>query len=249
MAFTNAFVQRVARRSWPPYGSVRVKVGGAVIEGNFSDIPTMALLDEPRTARLVLHMVRHLGRGTFIDVGAHIGEYSIPIAKAGLDVVAIEPLPRNYRMLEHNARANGVAGKITIMRTAVSSEIGETFLYFSDKHSGAGSLMHARSDRKMLISTTKLSEIIKSIGKAEAIKIDIEGEEAKVISEASPHISSIGTWIVEVTDESELEVVKKMRGAGYSCRRIERLVRGSATNLLCKSVEQAGFDGPNPGVR
>ena len=45
---------------------------------------------------------------SFIDVGAHIGVYALPIAQAfpGKRVVAIEPLPSNYSRLEDNVRAN-----------------------------------------------------------------------------------------------------------------------------------------------
>lgn len=213
-----------------------MNIGSSVIEGDFSDIPAMTLLDEPRTAGLIRQTVKRLGRGTFIDLGAHVGEYSIPVAKAGLNVIAVEPFPKNYRRLEHNARFNGVLSSIVIMRTAVSNDIGEAYFFSSETQSGANSLRSSPNARRTLVRTSKLSDIIKEIGEADLIKVDIEGEEARVMSEASRYISSVRMWVVEVSDQTEPDVVRLMNQAGYSCKRIERLVRGTARNILCREA-------------
>lgn len=56
------------------------------------------------------------------DIGAHIGMVAIGIAldHPRCDVIAVEPLAENVRLLESNARLNGVADRIEIIHGAAS---------------------------------------------------------------------------------------------------------------------------------
>ena len=65
--------------------------------------------------------LRAAGRsnGTIFDVGANVGTTSVPFARAGYDVVAIEPVPRTFEMLCANVDANQLGGSITPVRSAV----------------------------------------------------------------------------------------------------------------------------------
>jgi hypothetical protein len=50
--------------------------------------------------------------GTFVDVGANVGAYSLWAARHGglnANVIAIEPAPDNYARLCHNVELNGLA--------------------------------------------------------------------------------------------------------------------------------------------
>lgn len=63
------------------------------------------------------------GTGTFIDVGANIGMYSVPAARGLTKVIAFEPDPSNFRMLNLNVQANGCKN-VTLHNVALSSEPG-----------------------------------------------------------------------------------------------------------------------------
>jgi FkbM family methyltransferase len=63
---------------------------------------------------------RHL-----IEIGANIGAPTLLLAReTGLSVLAIEPLPDNFELLERNVSRNGLSEQVKCLRAAVSSERG-----------------------------------------------------------------------------------------------------------------------------
>jgi len=60
-----------------------------------------------------------------IEIGANIGAPTLLLAReTGLKVLALEPLPDNFELLERNVQRNGLADQVTCLRAAVSSEAG-----------------------------------------------------------------------------------------------------------------------------
>jgi FkbM family methyltransferase len=55
-----------------------------------------------------------------VDVGANVGTTSIPFASAGFTVVAIEPVPVTFAMLEANVRDNDLQGQVRCIQRAVA---------------------------------------------------------------------------------------------------------------------------------
>ena len=52
------------------------------------------------------HMLpRITGKATFLDIGANVGQFAIPIAKSGHRVVSIEPHPKTCETLKQNVLA------------------------------------------------------------------------------------------------------------------------------------------------
>jgi hypothetical protein len=65
-----------------------------------------------------------------IDVGAHIGIFTLYAAKRGKRVIAIEPVPSNYKWLHVNIRLNNIKNVIPL-NIALSDFNGEAYLYIS----------------------------------------------------------------------------------------------------------------------
>jgi len=65
-----------------------------------------SLIGEKRSFKLFKELIKP--SMTFLDVGAGVGSYSIPAAKHGLRVTAIEPDPISFRLLLQNAKLNDV---------------------------------------------------------------------------------------------------------------------------------------------
>jgi len=65
-----------------------------------------SLIGEKRSFKLFKELIKP--SMTFLDVGAGVGSYSIPAAKRGLRVIAIEPDPISFRLLLQNAKLNDV---------------------------------------------------------------------------------------------------------------------------------------------
>lgn len=76
-------------------------------------------------------------RGALVDVGANIGSPSIPIAlETGLRPLAIEPMPRNFALLERNVRDNGLAERFFCLNAAISTSAGELHMVGSEQGGG-----------------------------------------------------------------------------------------------------------------
>ena len=63
--------------------------------------------------------------GTYLDIGANIGLTTIPIAQLpGVQCIAFEPAPENFRNLQANVRANCDPGKVRTLQLALFEREG-----------------------------------------------------------------------------------------------------------------------------
>jgi FkbM family methyltransferase len=85
--------------------------------------------------------------GVLLDVGANIGMIFIALLRQRrfARAVAVEPSPKNLRLLEHNVAQNGLAGRVTVVPCALSSERGEMELELSEYNSGDNRIRHDAS--------------------------------------------------------------------------------------------------------
>lgn len=135
------------------------------------------ILDFIRTGNVVL------------DIGAHIGTYTIPFAKkagSGGKVIAVEGLARNVKLLKLNVRANrcdrqvhcihGVAGSSTKTYRARKNILNSGQTVFSPGKGMPG----------LILDHLAVSERLQKI---DFIKIDVEGMEPDVLEGAREIIS------------------------------------------------------------
>ena len=85
--------------------------------------------------------------GILLDVGANIGMICIALLRRGIfaRAVAVEPSPRNLRLLRHNVAQNGLGERVAVVPCALSSEKGELELELSDYNSGDNRIRHDAS--------------------------------------------------------------------------------------------------------
>src|SRR2546426_2798481 len=65
-----------------------------------------------------------------VDVGAHIGRYALRAATKASKVIAIEPDPSNFILLEQNVRLNGFSN-VVLVPHALSSRAGTRALWLA----------------------------------------------------------------------------------------------------------------------
>jgi FkbM family methyltransferase len=180
---------------------------------------------EPSTTQ---ELMRHVpAGGTFVDVGAHVGWYTLKAAKAvgpkGL-VIAVEPNRETLIRLRDNIRASGVSAFVVVAPVACSdSETTLTFYAAPRANTGESSLSFANAAQEGGIAASypvrarRLDDIVKEAhaGRVNAIKIDVEGAEFLVLKGAAetldrdrpilsvellePGLHSMGTSVAEVT--------------------------------------------------
>jgi len=89
------------------------------------------LYNEPKTFNFIMKQIRNCK--VFVDVGANIGGYAIRAAKY-CKVYAIEPLPKNYKILKINEKLNNV--KINSFNIAAGNKNDKVKLYYTQGNWG-----------------------------------------------------------------------------------------------------------------
>lgn len=116
-----------------------------------------------------------------LDVGAHIGYYSLIAASIVGEkgkVYAFEPEPRNYKLLEKNIRENGYKN-VVLINKAVTDKKKRISLFINDKNTGDHRIYDSGDRRKKIpIDAISLDEYFGGKDrKLNLIKLDIQGAE------------------------------------------------------------------------
>lgn len=139
---------------------------------------------EPDVLRAVIATVKP--GMTVIDIGAHIGYYTLLFAKCvGLNgrVVAFEPLPANFELLERNIQLNELTC-VQAFSQAVFSGNEELILTVPDDlpHSGDASVFQNRGAKQFRVPAIALDTFCESAGlRPDILKMDVEGAEYDVL--------------------------------------------------------------------
>jgi FkbM family methyltransferase len=115
---------------------------------------------------------------TCLDIGANIGIYTLYLARlagpAGR-VVAFEPEPENFDLLEKNVIANGY-GNVECVRKAVSDRAGTADLGFCEENRGDHRL-GGQGRSTVAVETLRLDDYFPPASRVDVIKMDIQGSE------------------------------------------------------------------------
>ncbi|HJZ44683.1 MAG TPA: FkbM family methyltransferase [Hyphomicrobiaceae bacterium] len=123
----------------------------------------------------------------FFDIGANVGAYTLFVAnrvgRSGT-IVAVEPHPTALKRLKCNLELNGIDW-VRIAPVALAESAGTLSLYINDRNIGTSSLTAVSADAKSAIEVpcrTLLSLVEEEgVRKIDAIKIDVEGVEDRVL--------------------------------------------------------------------
>ncbi|HEX7724163.1 MAG TPA: FkbM family methyltransferase [Candidatus Paceibacterota bacterium] len=117
-----------------------------------------------------------------LDVGAHIGYYSLLAAKAVGPtgrVISFEPEPRNNALLTKNVAANNFKN-VMIVDVAASDTVGTHDFYLEKYNKGHHSFgKGSPTAEKITVTTDSIDNVLKRAGDPviDVMKIDIEGAE------------------------------------------------------------------------
>ena len=191
---------------------------------------------EPTLRQLLLQNLRT--GALFVDVGAHVGYYSVLAALAGADVIAVEPDPYNHAALRRNVR--GLA--VDVRAAAVADEVGHA--RFHPSASTTGSSLLARTDIPLRapidVPTTTVDVLVADrLDRPVVLKLDVEGAEPLALAGAD-----------RVLDRSEsLVVVAEVNPAaldtnGYAIEDVTYPLEAAGCELTF--VDRSGEVGPVP---
>jgi FkbM family methyltransferase len=130
-----------------------------------------------------LCLARMLGPGMHVlDVGAHLGYYSLLCARRvgpRGSVLAVEPEPENFRLLQANLLLNDVRNVIA-RRLAAADARGRAALHLSDDNFGDHRLQAVAGRRRVDVETMSLDEALAG-ALPDFVKIDTQGAEPRVL--------------------------------------------------------------------
>ena len=140
-------------------------------------------LREAKELKVISNYLRN--GGTFLDIGANIGYYSLMAAKLGATrVFGIEPNPVVLNRFRENIRFNKFEKKIKTFQLGIGEKIENRDLYLSKVDLGSSSVV-AENDNldKIRIKILPLDVFLKRelVGRVDVMKIDIEGFEDKAL--------------------------------------------------------------------
>jgi FkbM family methyltransferase len=160
--------------------------------------------------------------GVFVDIGAHIGKYTIPIARIvgenGL-VVAVEPYPENYKTLVKNIKLNNLKNVIALNIAAYSEEC--RLKLFIGPSQDLHSIKKDYGRGYIIVQAKALDDILSylKIERVDYIKIDVEGGELEVLKGSLKTLKKAPTLVVEIWKDLT-EVKEFMSKQGYSMEQI-----------------------------
>jgi FkbM family methyltransferase len=139
---------------------------------------------EPEVVEIVKQQV--ISGMTVLDLGAQSGFYSLLLSKlVGRqgNVIAFEPLPANYRLLEENLKLNAITN-VTVERSAVAERSGEIDFAFpiNEPSLVAGPVLESDNRGTFSVSSVSIDDFfLERRLPVHFIKMDVEGAEVSVL--------------------------------------------------------------------
>ena len=156
--------------------------------------------------------------GTAIDVGAHIGTFTLTAAKKVGDqgsVLAFEPNPASRVLLEANVRQNGFEDRVRVLPYALL-DCSVRLPLGTPTASNSGMARLGMGEE--LVTCRPLDDVVRELGyhAADVVKIDVEGSEAQVLDGAAELVRSCQPIII--MEVNGTEALDRLRDLGYVLR-------------------------------
>ncbi len=182
---------------------------------------------EPEVVSVFLSRLK--SRDTVIDVGAHVGQYTLLAAGIGCTVHSFEPDPRTFATLSANVYKNRLAGVFLNQCALADASRSASLFSARSENIGATSLLpnNDTADSFTTVSCLTLDGYGLECGNPEIslVKIDVEGAELDVLRGSKSLLSRCHPMLI-------LEFFESRQSAfGHSCSDIADFLRAFGYRL------------------
>lgn len=125
-----------------------------------------------------------------IDLGAHIGAYTIYATKRGAQVIAVEPASTNLKLLLQNILLNRVDRKVRLLKVAVGGSRGHVNFPIESIGLNLGNFslnriknIYTKYEKVPLVTLNDVV-MLTHIDRLDLVKVDIEGSEKELLQGA-----------------------------------------------------------------
>lgn len=215
---------------------------------------------EPEITNALLGAV---GKDTvFCDIGAHIGYYTClvgsKIGRSGSGrVIAVEPNPDCFELLQRNIEINWSMCPIDARRTAAGDFEGKAQLSVPRRHGGQahlGQISGEACPNSFEVSVEPLDQIVPADLALDILKIDVEGYESAVLEGArnvirrSPRIAIVLEWypaLMRRTRHSSGSLLELFDDLGLVAHRVPTTLASLGDEHIYPREELAGTEYTN----
>jgi FkbM family methyltransferase len=177
-----------------------------------------------RQARLARLYAGLLAPGDLaFDIGAHVGNRTEAMRRAGARVVALEPQRAFYRYLRRALpddvillplAAGAAPGRASLSVSRLHPTVSSIAPGFAEQVGGSDSFAHVAWDAREQVEVTTLDALIASFGRPRLIKIDVEGFEAEVLAGLSAPVEVVAFEYLPEALDVALAALDRMAGLG-----------------------------------
>jgi FkbM family methyltransferase len=162
--------------------------------------------------------------GTFVDIGANVGLYTLNAARAlgpRGRIIAFEPGPEASRRLRMNLSLNQTDAPITHVDCAVGAAEGVMELHLDASNLGGSSLVHQHGGDVTPVKVRPLLNVLQETGiqSIDVLKIDIEGAEDQALMpffNSAPDSLHPKVMIVERSETAwKQDLLTRLEQVGY----------------------------------
>jgi len=187
---------------------------------------------------------------TVIDIGAHIGCFTIYAGKQAKKVFSYEPEPKSFQLLKKNIKINNLSD-IKVFNCAVLNKKGKAKLSLQ-KISLCNSI-YLKTNEFITIKTISLKDVFDSnkINFCHLLKIDTEGSEYEILhSTPKKYLNKIGLIILEyhnhIFKKDCNKLIRLLTKRGFAVESVvtrnkfigllfAKKTKSSGTKLFCKN--------------
>jgi FkbM family methyltransferase len=179
---------------------------------------------EWRELKLMIDACRRLKPAIFLDVGANIGLYSCVLGRHKLvrRVVAFEPDRENFARLQRNIALNVLTDIVDARHAAVGDAAGVVRLVTSDAANRGMSRIEPGAGDGYEVASVALDASVSLRDAIIALKVDVEGYEAQVLTGAEQLLARNGGFAQIEAREDTAAAAVTQRMAGFGWRFVER---------------------------